>query len=124
MSSSDHNAAVDYTLSTQADGAVILQFRGDLDFTTVAWVEAALRQATREPPPLLVLDLRPVTFLDSAGVLLLLQAYRGQKAVHKDLRIVVDPGQAAYRVLALSGLIALPGIEWEPATDNEPLCRS
>ena len=124
MSSSDPNAAVDYTLSVQADGAVILQFRGDMDFTTIALVEAALRHAMREPPPRLVLDLRRVTFLDSAGVLLLLQAYRGQKAAHKDLRIVVDPGQAAYRVLTLSGLMALPGIECDTATENQPLCRS
>ena len=64
-------------------------------------------------PPLLVLDLRAVTFLDSAGVLLLLEAHRRQKAADQRLRLVLNPTQGAYRVLVISGLTKLVGIEWD-----------
>jgi anti-anti-sigma factor len=116
MLSSNHSNAIDSLLSVQADGTVILQFRGDLDCATAAAGEASLRQATQEPPRLLVVDMRAVTYLDSAGVLLLLQAYRRQKAAGRELRIVVDPGQVAQRVLTLSGLGALTGIDCDTGT--------
>jgi anti-sigma B factor antagonist len=117
LSSSDH--AIDYHLSRQADGTVLFQFRGEMDLAGAAVVEAGLRQATREPPLLLVLDLCAVTFIDSAGVLLLFRAYRGQQAADKALRIVLVPGQSAHRVLTLIGLTVLPGIEWETVAGNE-----
>jgi anti-sigma B factor antagonist len=113
MLSSAINVTIDYYLSTQTDGTVVLELCGDLDLASAPTVEAVLRQVTAEPPPLLVLDLRAVTFLDSAGVVLILRACRGQKAADQGLRIVLDPWQSAYRVLAISGLMKLPGIEWD-----------
>src|SRR5215208_2891433 len=119
MLSSAINVTIDYYLWTQTDGTVVLELCGDLDFASAPTVAAVLRQVTAEPPPLLVLDLRAVTFLDSAGVALLLRACRGQKAADQGLRMVLNPGQSAYRVLALSGLLQLPGIEWDTGTRSE-----
>jgi anti-anti-sigma factor len=113
MLSSVTNVAIEYHFSTHADGAVVLELSGEVDLAGTAVVEPELWERTREPPPLLVLDLRAVKFLDSAGVLLLLRAYRWQKAADQRLRIVLNPRQSAYRVLASSGLMQIPGIEWD-----------
>ena len=120
MLSSDIYPAIDYHLSTQTDGTVVLELSGDLDLATAPILEAALRQATSEPPRLLVIDLRAVTFLDSSGVLLLIQVCKRQKAADQGLRMVLAPWQSAYRVLALSGLMQLTGIEWDTGTGSEP----
>jgi anti-anti-sigma factor len=92
---------------------VLLELCGELDIATAPTLEAVLRRVTGAPPPLLVLDLRAVTFLDSAGVLLLLEAHRWQKAADQRLRLVLNPRQGAYRVLVISGLTKLTGIEWD-----------
>ena len=115
MLSSDIHPAIDYHLPTQTDGTVLLELCGEIDLATAPILEAVLRQVAATPP-LLVLDLRAVTFLDSAGVLLLLEAHRRQKAADRRLRLVLNPGQGAYRVLVISGLTKLTGIEW----DTEP----
>jgi anti-anti-sigma regulatory factor len=65
-----------------------------------------------------VIDLCAVTFMDSAGVLLLFRAYQGQQAAGKALRILLAPGQGARRILTLIGLTSLPGIEWETVTGS------
>jgi anti-sigma B factor antagonist len=113
MLSSDIHPAIDYHITAHKDGTVLLELSGDLDLATAPIVQAALRQVTSEPPPLLVIDLRAVTFLDSAGVLLLLQAYRRQRTTKQSLRLVLNPQQGVYRVLVISGLLQLTGIEWD-----------
>ena len=120
MLSSDLHPAIDYHLSTQPNGTMLLELCGDLDLATAPTLAAVLGQIAREPPPLLVIDLRGVTFLDSAGVLLLLEAYQWQKAADQRLRLVLNPQQSAYRVLVISGLVQLAGMEWDTGAGGEP----
>ena len=46
---------------------VRLALAGEFDLSNAAQVEDALKEIERERPPLLVLDLRELTFMDSTG---------------------------------------------------------
>jgi anti-sigma B factor antagonist len=103
---------------TQADGAVVLRLAGDVDVTNIAGFEAVLRQAINDQPKHLVIDLQAVTFLDTAGVLLLLQAYRWQQKAGNALS--VQPGEGMVRrTLEVSGLLGILASEANPATPSE-----
>jgi anti-anti-sigma factor len=66
----------------------------------------ALHQLMNEPASEWVLDLRDVTFLDTAGIRLLLPADRGQKQAGHTLTVV--PGEGGVeRVFAVSGLTSI-----------------
>jgi anti-anti-sigma factor len=78
----------------EAEQKVTLELEGDIDVSTVSEFETRLRQLTKERPKVLVLDLEQVTFLDSAGVRLILQAYRYQQAAGNTLEVVAGRGVA------------------------------
>jgi anti-anti-sigma factor len=54
--------------------AIVLELSGDLDMAAVPAAEVRLREALDRSPGRLVVDLSSVTFLDSSGIRLLLQA--------------------------------------------------
>ena len=82
-------------------GALQLRITGDLDLSTVESVRASLLEHLRDPADLIVLATDGITYLSSAGVGLLLTAVdhaRGR------LRLHIEPGTPAARILALTGL--------------------
>ena len=58
----------------QSNGTVRIVVRGELDMETGPRAEEELRRAENDQPAVLVLDLRDVTFFDSTGLQLVLDA--------------------------------------------------
>lgn len=58
----------------QSSGKLRVVIRGELDMETAPRAEEELRRAEEAKPPVLVLDLREVTFFDSTGLKLVLDA--------------------------------------------------
>jgi anti-anti-sigma factor len=89
-------------LEVEPGGRQTVRLRADIDVTNVAGIEAVLRQLTSELTPDLVLNLEEVTFLDTAGVRLLLLADRWQQKAGHTLTVV--PGEGVVeRVFQVGG---------------------
>jgi len=90
---------LDVTLS-QAGGTPLVGLRGELDVSTAPKVEHALRQLEENGASVIVIDLRGLTFLDSSGLRLILEA--DGRARREDRRLLVVPGppevQRVFRV--------------------------
>jgi anti-anti-sigma factor len=82
----------------RAQAAVVVVPEGEIDLATVDLLQAELDAAAGESDQV-VLDLRGVTFIDSAGVRLVLEAMRALPAFS-----VVPGGPEVSRVFRLVGL--------------------
>jgi anti-anti-sigma factor len=82
------------------------EVRGELDLATVERVRVDLlaRLATLPSGARFVLDLRPTTYLPSAGIGLLLELTAAARAQGVDLRVLTEPDGLAARAFALAGL--------------------
>jgi anti-sigma B factor antagonist len=74
-------------------GVVSLSPAGELDAATVPHVADALRDARTDALAVLILDLRGLTFMDSAGLHLILDTHAW--AHQADVRVMVIPGSRA-----------------------------
>src|SRR3954453_4165331 len=88
---------------TAGDGWTVLMLDGELDFAHLdtarkALLDLGLRRVTR-----LALDLRGITFMDTSGVRLVLQAMHGADSSGTEFAIIRGP-QLVQRVLELVGL--------------------
>jgi anti-sigma B factor antagonist len=85
----------------QSNGTLRILIRGELDMETGPRAEEELRRAEDEKPPVLVLDLRDVTFFDSTGLQLVLDA--DVRAREEGRTFIVLPGEGEpRRVLELA----------------------
>lgn len=86
---------------SHADGAVRVSVRGELDLMTGPRVHEELLRAEREAPQRIVLDLTGVTFFDSTGLQIILDAeVRARDAAYT---FAVAPGSGeVLRVLELA----------------------
>jgi anti-anti-sigma factor len=77
--------------------------RGELDLSTVSKVQEELQRVEADAPPVLVLDLSKLTFLDSTGLRCLVTA--DQRARDADRRLVLvrgpDPVQRVFSITRL-----------------------
>lgn len=91
----------------QVEDAASIELHGELDMTATFKVEQELdRLLDREGIEHLVLDLRPLSFIDSTGLRLLLQTEA--RAREADIELVLVRGSSAIqRVFALAGLADL-----------------
>ena len=83
------------------NGLPIVALAGELDLSQVGLVEQALRGAERSKPETLVLDLSGVTFLDSSGLRLVLEADRRARVEGRRLTVVPGP-EAVHRVFLIA----------------------
>jgi anti-sigma B factor antagonist len=90
---------------TEHKGADLnITLQGELDLASSQRLEEELMRLEDERPPLITLDLRGVTFIDSTGLSALINAdFRARKA-DRGLRIVAGEG-AARRILRTVGLL-------------------
>jgi len=80
-----------------------LVFRGEWDLSNCDEVWHAIALALDRGPECLVLDLRGVSFIDSAAVHQLLEAH--ERTAAKDIRLQIVPGpRPVQRVFDLTGL--------------------
>ncbi len=85
-----------------AGGAVVVVPTGEIDLATVDLLQAEIDAAATEAKEV-VLDLRGVTFMDSAGLRLLVQSTRALEGEGGTLAIVRGPKEVQ-RVFDLVGL--------------------
>ena len=87
-----------------SDRTVRILVRGELDMDTGPRLESELREVEADEPAMLVLDLREVSFFDSTGLQLVLDA--DVRAREQGRRFVVLPGEGEpLRVLELADVV-------------------
>lgn len=87
----------------ERDDHVHLALRGELDLSTTEKVEAELRRVEQSHPPVVVLDLSELTFLDSTGLRLIVTA--DQRARQSDRRLTIVKGPTTVqRVFSITKL--------------------
>ncbi|HYZ82180.1 MAG TPA: STAS domain-containing protein [Solirubrobacteraceae bacterium] len=80
-----------FSVERQARGtAVRLVLTGDLDLATAGEAEAAIVAAEEGSPPLLILDLSELAFMDSTGLRVIVSA--ATRARDEDRRLVLVKG--------------------------------
>ena len=89
--------------TTELNGRIHLVLRGELDLSTVGKVQDELRRVEASAPPVLVLDLSKLTFLDSTGLRCIVTAdERGREAGR---RVVIVRGpEPVQRVFSITRL--------------------
>jgi anti-sigma B factor antagonist len=89
--------------SEEGDGLVRVSLRGELDLSTVGKVEEELKRVEGGEPPLVLLDLSRLSFLDSTGLRCVITA--AERAKEGDRRLVIVKGpDAVQRVFSITGL--------------------
>ena len=101
---------------TDEGGGVVLRPEGDLDLATVEAFRLSVQTALVGKPPVLVVDLTDVDFLDSSGIAVLAVALRTQRA-RGAVVAVTNPKPIVRRALDLVGLDLLFDLSGVP----EPL---
>lgn len=84
----------------------ILEVRGDVDLYTAPELRDALRDALDAQPQRLIVDLRPVSFIDSTGLAVIFSAWRTASRREISLMIVIDSGEVR-RPFEISGMVEL-----------------
>ena len=87
-----------------ADDTLEVVLEGELDIATVDDVQRRVAAAERQAPPLLVIDLSSLTFVDSSGVRILLLADDRARADGRRLAVRLGTGPAL-RVFVALGLV-------------------
>ena len=85
------------------DRITIVALRGELDLSTIPRLEGSLFgeiEAGRN----VVVDLTPLSFIDSSGIGLLIKAHLGAEKNAALLHVVVAPGSQVDRVFDLTGI--------------------
>jgi len=77
---------------------------GEVDAANVGEVGVALRGLVTNQSSVLVIDLSPTTYLDSAGINLMFSLGDELRGRQLKLRIVIAPGSPIARMLAITGL--------------------
>lgn len=98
-------AVVPFALERQlSSGTARIIVRGELDLATGPRVEEEIRRAEAEKPDTLILDLRKVTFFDSSGLQLVLDA--DVRAREEGRILIVAPGDGEpRRILELAEVV-------------------
>ncbi|WP_369386792.1 STAS domain-containing protein [Streptomyces sp. CG1] len=84
------------------DGTTVVSLHGEIDLLTAPILSERLDALTACHRPDLVLDLRPVTFIDCAGLGVLCRARNRTLARRGRLRLVTE--SSVFRVLRVAGL--------------------
>lgn len=108
MSPNPTRPAPSRTTRAVAETAIVT-LHGELDLEAAIPLTARLDALTSGPGPDLVLDLRPVAFVDCAGLGVLCRARNRVRARHGRLRLVTADGrfQRILRAAGLSGVFEI-----------------
>ncbi len=88
---------------------------GEIDLSNVGTIRDALTQGVPNHALALVLDLSPITYLDSSGIQLIYRLREDLRVRGQDLVLVIPPVSAANAALRLAGveqhIKTAPGLE-------------
>jgi anti-anti-sigma factor len=87
----------------ETDDMTRVALSGELDLSSAAQVEDVLKELEEASPPLLVLDLRDLTFMDSTGLRVMVSADARARDASRRLVIVQGP-EVVHRVFRITGL--------------------
>jgi anti-sigma B factor antagonist len=90
-------------VSVRAGIPPVIEIRGEIDVQSAPWLRDELLLTIRRQGPRLTLDLSGVTFLDCAGINVLLATRRRARLEDGWLQII-RPSACARRVISLLGL--------------------
>ncbi|MGI5272119.1 STAS domain-containing protein [Nonomuraea sp. CA-218870] len=98
------------TVGTVTDGTLPVVLRGDIDFTNAARVRETISSAVaaRRPPGVRI-EMGEVTFLDSSGVGVLVDAMKAAWDVEAGFK-VVNPTPRVFDQLRIAGLLDAFGL--------------
>jgi len=85
------------------DGAIRLSLSGELDISSAPRVEEELTRVEADAPPVLVLDLRGLAFMDSTGLRLIVSADARAREQGRRLAVVRGP-EAVQRIFRVTRL--------------------
>jgi anti-sigma B factor antagonist len=105
--------ALTLTTRTGRDGAVTVSVAGEVDTFTAPTLRSAVDAELVRRPPELVLDLRGVRFLGSAGLAALVETQKSADARGIVLRLIATT-RPVTRPLEVTGLVALFTITSDP----------
>ena len=88
----------------RVDAACVLAVRGELDLAAYGTLDQELRQAEASDAGRILLDLTETTYIDSTGIMLLVEATERSRADRDRLRVSPVQGQIRY-VLELTGVL-------------------
>ena len=100
------------------DGAVHVVLKGELDIASTPLLEAELEKVEVDAPPVLVIDLRRVEFMDSTGLRAMVAADARAKEAGRRLAIVRG-SKAVERVFKLTRLDESLDVIDDPAVLEE-----
>jgi anti-sigma B factor antagonist len=93
---------LDVTTSDRPDG-VLIELSGELDLATAPKLEDEMKRAEQDDPRMIVLDLRPLAFMDSSGLRALLAADSRARDAGRRL-VLVRGDERVQRVLKITRL--------------------
>ena len=105
--------ALTLTTRTGRDGTVTVSVAGEVDPFTAPTLRSALDAELSRRPPGLVLDLRRVRFLGSAGLAVLVETKKSAGARDIVLRLIATT-RPVTRLLEVTGLVAMFTITGDP----------
>jgi anti-sigma B factor antagonist len=85
------------------DGATVLAVIGELDLSSSGELEEALAQLDGSDTGLVILDLREVDFMDSAGLAVIVRAHQRAESAGRPFGVVQGSAQVR-RLLSLTGV--------------------
>ena len=91
--------------SRDADGATYVAVAGELDLATAPLLAEQLAQAETSGAKLVVLDLADVSFMDSTGLHVLLEAHANAQRNGHRLRITAAGSEPVQRLFELAGVL-------------------
>jgi anti-anti-sigma factor len=96
------SAPLDVHIEDSRDGgATIVALAGELDLSTIPRMEAPLLEQVRQRRAV-VLDLSDLSFIDSSGIGILIQA--SQQSNGTPMRVVIGPGSQVGRIFRIAGV--------------------
>ncbi len=87
----------------RADGGLVVALIGELDLAEVGRVSRRMAKLEQESPPVVYLDLRKLTFLDSSGLQALVDADTRGRAAGRRMVFIRGPS-TVHRVFELTRL--------------------
>src|SRR6266498_4261133 len=90
---------------------ILLRLHGEIDISNAREIAAAIEAAVPNGTPRIAVDLTHVSYLDSAGVKLLMQLADRLRARRRGLRLIVPAAAPIRAVLELTGLPGLVPLE-------------
>jgi anti-sigma B factor antagonist len=96
-------SGIDVATSHDPSGAIIVAISGEIDLKNGTQLRELLLRLVADQPPMLVISLELVTFLDSTGLATLVATNRQARELDVEVRVTA-PAAGPRRVLDISGL--------------------